>query len=49
MFAKSDVNGANTNEVYKFLRSKSELYDQKKKQSNVIPWNFAKFLVNEQG
>jgi hypothetical protein len=30
MFEKCDVNGAKTIDVYKFLRSKSDLYDQKK-------------------
>ena len=49
MFAKIEVNGPNTCEVYKFLRRNSELYDDKKKQSKEIPWNFAKFLVDGQG
>lgn len=49
MFAKIEVNGPNTHEVYKFLRYNSELYDPKKKEVKEIPWNFAKFLVNENG
>ena len=49
LFAKTDVNGVNTCEVYKYLRGNSELYDEKKKESKEIPWNFAKFLVNGQG
>lgn len=49
MFAKSDVNGQNTNETYKFLRINSALYDKKSGNVKQIPWNFAKFLVNEQG
>ena len=49
MFAKIDVNGSNACDVYKYLRANSELYDAKKKQAKEIPWNFAKFFVNEQG
>ena len=39
--AKTEVNGAGTTNVYKFM----------KKNANVsqIPWNFAKFLINEEG
>lgn len=45
IMAKSDVNGSNANEVFKFL---------KKEQKGVfgtemIKWNFTKFLVNKQG
>jgi glutathione peroxidase len=49
MFDKIDVNGANTHEVYKYLRANSELYDKCKKDVKEIPWNFAKFLVNDKG
>ena len=49
MFAKIDVNGPHTHEVFKFLRYNSELFDPKKKEVREIPWNFAKFLVNEKG
>ena len=49
LFAKTDVNGANACEIYKFLRSNSELYDEKKKEAREIPWNFAKFIVNRDG
>ena len=50
LFAKIDVNGANTCEVYKFLRYNSkDLYDPEKKELKEIPWNFAKFLVNGEG
>ena len=31
LFAKIEVNGPNTHEVYKYLRSQSELYDAKSK------------------
>jgi glutathione peroxidase len=49
MFAKIDVNGPDTSDVFKFLRYHSELNDKKKGEVKEIPWNFAKFLVNEQG
>ena len=49
IFAKTEVNGANTCEVYKFLRLNSSLYDPKKGEAKEIPWNFAKFLVNSRG
>jgi len=31
------------------LRNNSELYDKKTGQADVIPWNFAKFIVNNKG
>jgi glutathione peroxidase len=46
LFAKTDVNGENTCEVYKYLRNNSELYDPVKLQAKEIPWNFSKFFVN---
>ncbi len=46
IFAKTEVNGANTCDVYKFLRSNSELFDAKKQEVKEIPWNFAKFIVD---
>ena len=49
MFSKIEVNGVNTHEVYKYLRSNSELYDKKKKEVKEVPWNFAKFIVDEHG
>ncbi|CDW89686.1 glutathione peroxidase family protein [Stylonychia lemnae] len=49
IFEKSDVNGENSNEVFKYLRYNSELNDKEKKEVKEIPWNFAKFLVNEDG
>ena len=49
MFEKTEVNGQNANEVYKFLRLHSELYSQEKKVVSEIPWNFAKFLVDQKG
>ena len=46
---KTFVNGKNTNEVFKYLRSNSSLYDTKKKVAKEIPWNFCKFLVSGDG
>ena len=46
---KSQVNGKNTNEVFRFLRANSSLYDAKKKVTKEIPWNFCKFLVSGDG
>ena len=47
--AKTEVNGANCNDVYKYLRVNSELYDAAKKQAKEIPWNFAKFIIDSEG
>ena len=49
LFAKIDVNGPDTCEVYKYLRTNSELYDRNKEEAKEVPWNFAKFLVNRAG
>ena len=49
LFAKIDVNGDNTHEVYRFLRRHSPLYDPKTNTVQNIPWNFTKFLVNSDG
>lgn len=49
LFAKTEVNGEKTCEVYKYLRNNSELYDTAKHQAKEIPWNFAKFFVNAEG
>ena len=46
LFEKCDVNGANSHEVYKYLRCNSILFDPKVKKCREIPWNFSKFLVN---
>jgi glutathione peroxidase-family protein len=35
--------------VYAYLRTHSELYDAKTKTAKVIPWNFAKFIMNGKG
>ena len=49
MFAKIDVNGDNTHEVYKYCRYNSELLNKKKNLVAEIPWNFAKFFINKDG
>ena len=49
LFEKVEVNGPNTHPLYRYLRSHSELYDKTTNTSKVIPWNFAKFLLNEKG
>ena len=49
MFSKIDVNGPNAHPVYQYLRMNSPLYGAEKKTASEIPWNFAKFLVNDEG
>ena len=49
LFEKIEVNGPNTHPVYQFLRNNSELFNPKTKVATVIPWNFAKFLVDKNG
>ncbi|UZJ53460.1 hypothetical protein CBS101457_002780 [Exobasidium rhododendri] len=45
IMAKSDVNGSNTNEVFKHLKAeKSGLLG-----TQGIKWNFTKFLINKDG
>ncbi|CDW89565.1 glutathione peroxidase [Stylonychia lemnae] len=47
---KSECNGINTSEVFKFLRLNcAELNEPEKDQVKRIPWNFSKFLVNKEG
>jgi glutathione peroxidase-family protein len=43
--AKSDVNGSNTNEVFKFLKGKKAGL----LGTQGIKWNFTKFLVDKNG
>lgn len=40
---KSDVNGKNANDVFKFLRKNSRLRGKR------ICWNFGKFIVDRSG
>ena len=46
---KTNVNGKETHELYKYLRSNSALYDPQKKVAKEIPWNYTKFLVSGDG
>ena len=46
---KTNVNGEDCHDVYKYLRCNSELYDAAKGQAKEIPWNFAKFLIDADG
>ena len=49
MFEKTNVNGSQCCDVYKYLRRNSELFDAKKGEAKEIPWNFSKFLVDSEG
>ena len=50
VFAKVEVNGANTHPLYKFLRSNSgALFDKATGKSKYISWNFGKFLLDGEG
>jgi len=45
MFAKSDVNGDNASDLYKWLTSEQADEDG----NSDIAWNFTKFLVSKDG
>jgi glutathione peroxidase len=45
MFSKIEVNGANTCQLYKLLKTAKT----DEEGNSDIPWNFAKFLVNKEG
>ena len=49
LFEKVEVNGPETHPVYRYLRKNSSLFNKKFNHSKVIPWNFAKFLLNRKG
>lgn len=49
LFQKLEVNGKNTYPLYCFLRANSSLLDKKSGMCGLIPWNFAKFVVNRNG
>jgi glutathione peroxidase len=46
--SKVDVNGPETHELFKYLKTNSKLNEGDGKLKN-IEWNFGKFLVNENG
>lgn len=48
-FQKIEVNGESSHPVYRYLRQKSELFCAEDEKAKVIPWNFAKFLVDREG
>lgn len=50
IFAKSEINGKNANEVYRWLRLNSELAGGPNKAKRLsFPWNYGKFLINNKG
>lgn len=49
MFSKIEVNGSNSDSLFQYLRYNSELYNPQTGQAAVIPWNFAKFIVDREG
>ena len=49
IFSKVEVNGENTHPLFIYLRNNSELFDSAKGTAKVIPWNFAKFIVDRNG
>ena len=49
LFSKIEVNGANVHPIYNYLRQNSPLHDPKTGKTKVVPWNFAKFLINKEG
>ena len=50
IFEKTEVNGKNPHELFRYLRCNSTaLYDPKKKRAKEIPWNFAKFMISSEG
>lgn len=50
ILTKQDVNGANTSELYRWLRThSSDRFDASTGRSKKIEWNYAKFLVDNQG
>jgi glutathione peroxidase len=46
---KQNVQGPKTSPLFRFLRTHSSLYHQNTQSTDVIPWNFAKFLVYDNG
>ena len=49
LFEKTNVNGPECHDLYKYMRVNSDLFNEKKNEVKEIPWNFAKFLLDEQG
>lgn len=54
MFSKIDVNGPATSDLYAYMKKSKAFETENSKickngQVNDIPWNFAKFLLNQKG
>lgn len=49
LFSKIEVNGPETHELYKHLKSNCKEFVVDENTFNNIPWNFAKFLVDNNG
>ena len=49
LFEKIEVNGEDTHPLYVYLRNHSELFSADKGAAKVIPWNFAKFILDRDG
>jgi glutathione peroxidase len=50
MFEKVEVNGPKTDPLFQFLRNSTpELYDAESGTTGVVPWNFAKFVLDREG
>jgi len=49
LFSKIEVNGINTHPIYVYLKLQSGKFGSDVKNLYDIPWNFAKFLVDNQG
>ena len=48
LFSKMEVNGANTDPIYVYLKKNTPEFNTNEGLKN-IPWNFAKFLVDKDG
>lgn len=46
---KQEVEGPNTSPLFRFLRENSSLYHKNTGMTDVLPWNFCKFLVYDNG
>ena len=49
LMSKTHVNGKNTNEVYKWLRTNSSLYNEKTGKASFLPWDYTKFIIDSKG
>ena len=49
LFEKIEVNGVSCHPIYNFLRRNSNLHMIDKNLTELIPWNFAKFILDKDG